>query len=240
MSARGPAPKAGKTPIFAFRLRPKLRSELEAAAQRSGNNLSEEVTYRLKRTLREDREFEARYGGRASFRMANILGIAIDRTREKYGNRNWLEDAEVFDFTMEVIVSALGASRPGGGYLGPGQRGLEFHLSAKDVARAIWTDIAEYNPDDLADPYANIAEELGSVVARPNIYHKEYRERVSKRIKELMMNAGMNLDWEGLPDEEISDLRKKRSTFIRQAQDEVEMEMIKEGRDPRREEEDTF
>lgn len=242
MAGKGPAPKSGKTPIFAFRLKPQLREALEAAAVENQRPLSEEITARLIRSLREEKEVEAKYGNQANYRMANVLGIAISRANARYPDRDWLKDPVVFDFVKEGIVATLDASRPPEESLDAvGRTTLDNYRAAREIGRSIWREIAEAPQRDPLDPYRNIAEDLSGVVERPNVYRAEFDTRSREKLRSLMFQEGLasNRDHSWSENEGMVWLRR-RGELLTQAECETLSEMLAEGKNPRLEEEDTF
>lgn len=232
MAGKGPAPKSGKTPIFAFRLKPHLREALEATADENQRPLSEEITARLIRSLREDREVENKYGNQSSYRMANVLGIAVSRAAARFPNRDWLVDPVVFDFVKESIIATLDPARPPDGPRdAKGAAAANNYSATREISRSIWLDIAEARQRDPLDPYRNIADELGEIISRPPVYQDEFDRRFRERV------ADYHRDRKGTKtDEEYLLLTSKEIGKIHEdldrIQSEVEAEMIAEGKNP--------
>lgn len=245
MGKRGPTAKPAaerKSAPISLRLRPYLREALETAAQESRRPLSEEVTSRLTRSLREDKDIEAHYGNRANFRMANVLGIAVGRAHTKFEGRDWLGDPVVFDFVMEVVVSTLNASRPGEPQdFAVGRIGADGYGEAREIGRSIWRDIAEAGQGDPLNPYKNIADDLSEVVRRPNLYRSEFNSRSRKKLQSLMMEKGLSSDRDpAWTVDENMDWLRLRGELLKRADSETLEEMLTEGKDPRIDREDTF
>lgn len=232
---------SGPTPPFNMRLPLDIREELELAAAKNDRSLTKEIVSRLQRSLRTEREVERLYGSKENHRLANILSIAVERAGAKFGGRNWLHDAEVFDFTMELIIRTLGAMHPDGSYTGVSD--YQVYGDAKKEARLLWRDIVTADERDRLNPYLNIASDLGPLLKRPNVYRDEYKARHGERLGALMKKAGIplsSLDWNGLGEAKRAQYLQQRGELWLQAEREVEAEMIAQGRDPQLSREDNF
>jgi len=235
MGKRGPRP-SGAQPI-SIRLLPSVREKLDALAEDAGRPLSEIINRTLERALADEERIERRFGSRENYRLMQVIGIAIDRVKEEMGGRLWLHDPEVFELTSSAIIRALSGIKPDGAR----EPSENLHYSkAKEVARGVWTTITESRDNPLPDRARQILTELGEIPSRATVYRGEYDERVRLKVREVDRRLLTDKPTTEASEGEHSGFGLKLGAMIQEAMDEVQREMIAEGKDPRLSDEDTF
>lgn len=100
-----------KTAVFATRITPQLRDDLEKAKAASGRrSLSEEIELRLKESLRQDERIAATWGSVNTLAIFQACAMAI-RTIEFGQPKRWYDDPDLHEqamFATVVVQSILG------------------------------------------------------------------------------------------------------------------------------------
>jgi hypothetical protein len=140
------APGKAKRASFNTRLRPSLKVVLEAAATQQGRSLSEEIEYRLERSLDDQRHLvealELGFGRQVAGLMLAIGCVIRDAAPPpRPGELGWLSSPEAFRVIAESISLLLQAVGP-------------------DANPKAWASLRK-----ARDEYANDAQAFASFVA---------------------------------------------------------------------------
>ena len=126
-------PGVAKRASFNTRLRPALKLALETAAKQEGRSLSEEIEFRLERSLDDERHLadalELGFGRQVAGLMLAI-GYVIKEAvpARRPGELGWLSSPEAFREIVEVDqFIATGGNRPRCTSEGVGQPKESFH-----------------------------------------------------------------------------------------------------------------
>jgi hypothetical protein len=183
-----PPMKAGeaKRASFNTRLRDSLRDALEAAATDSGRSLSEEVEFRLERSIHSVEALadasRMAYGPQGAA-LLRIIGDLMRHEVFRAGLRmesDWLSNPAVFDRTSASIALVLKALRPLG----------EPGSAAKPRESAAGNLLFELGDEDTRQPNARWASSLRAELGPSADRIIEWRKRHIE---------GGNLDAETLP-----------------------------------------
>jgi hypothetical protein len=152
-----------KRASFNTRLRNDTKERLEKEARKAGRSLSEEIEYRLERSIQvQDAQCEV-FGGKLPLILMRALaayGAATSATRGK----DYLSDKSVFDEVFAQWFAALYTLRPGVIFASAENPGIQWNL-----------------PDAVKDMPANGAAEILSRMAQ------ELRDKsLSATIKDAM------------------------------------------------------
>jgi TraY domain len=180
MGRRGPEPRGeypNKTGVLSTRIRPDTRKRLVEAAAASGRSLSQEIEFRLRRTLVDEPANAEMFGGLKNFRLMQLVGIAMTLRNPDRPGASWVDDPGLFVEVLRVIHHLLWAIRP------PGTE-QQFKLLGADDAQAVAESIwAMVHASDETLPInatarqhrANVLKaDLGEIVDRPTYEFSTY------------------------------------------------------------------
>jgi hypothetical protein len=121
-----------KSRVLSTRIREDTRKALESAAAKSKRSLSQEIEFRLRRTLADDIDVSNRFGTRQNYAVLRMISCFMDfYSASGAGTVSWLDDPFLFEKTKRSINHALEAVRPPGEIKGP--EGFDW-ISADDLA----------------------------------------------------------------------------------------------------------
>jgi len=85
-------------------------------SRESGRSLSQEIEYRLRRSLDEDRTIINIFGSRRNYAIMRLISSVLlaDQHLVSRGKVSWLEDTDAFDNAVAKVVAALELFRPAG------------------------------------------------------------------------------------------------------------------------------
>ena len=180
-------PGVAKRASFNTRLRPALKLALETAAKQEGRSLSEEIEFRLERSLDDERHLadalELGFGRQVAGLMLAI-GYLIKETvpARRPGEIGWLSNPEAFHAVVEAINLLLLVIDPDAHPEGWAiLRRAVHHGDGSDAelnTSAVASEIAEASPDEIGPLIPIIHRWLGeAVVAR-------LRDRLALQIDE--------------------------------------------------------
>ena len=80
-----------------------------ASAKASGRSLSQEVSYRLRRTFIEDDKIEAAFGGRENYLVMRMVGLAMQWGAMTFRRKStvWMHDPGLFDVVVKSVNGVL-------------------------------------------------------------------------------------------------------------------------------------
>ena len=180
-------PGVAKRASFNTRLRPALKLALETAAKQEGRSLSEEIEFRLERSLDDERHLadalELGFGRQVAGLMLAI-GYVIKETvpARRPGEIGWLSNPEAFHAVVEAINLLLLVIDPDAHPEGWAILRRAVHHGdgshAELTTSVVATEIAEQRPDEIGPLIPIIHSWLGeAVVAR-------LRDRLALQIDE--------------------------------------------------------
>ena len=180
-------PGIAKRASFNTRLRPALKLALETAAKQEGRSLSEEIEFRLERSLDDERHLadalELGFGRQVAGLMLAI-GYVIKETvpARRPGEIGWLSNPEAFHAVVEAINLLLLVIDPDAHPEGWAILRRAVHHGdgshAELTTSVVATEIAEQRPDEIGPLIPIIHSWLGeAVVAR-------LRDRLALQIDE--------------------------------------------------------
>jgi hypothetical protein len=151
-------PGKAKRAAFNARLRPALKLALETAARQQGRSLSEEIEFRLERSLDQERHLadalELSFGRQVAGLMLAIGHVMKEASREyqlrrRPGELGWLSNPDHFSSIVESIDLLLEVISP-------------------DANPSVWASLREARDDESDTPraYASIVAEA---MASPEI-----------------------------------------------------------------------
>src|SRR6516162_1316632 len=108
-------PQKAKRASFNTRLRPALKVALEAAAEKQGRSLSEEIESRLERSLEEERQLTDALElvfGRQVAGLILAIGCAVKEALPRRRRSDWLSDRKMFRLAADTINFLLQAVDP--------------------------------------------------------------------------------------------------------------------------------
>lgn len=131
MGRRGPKPKGeypDQSAVFSTRIRPDLKAWLVAEVERKKNSgreasLAQEIERRLRRSMFEDEEAEAKFGSRELHGIFRLSVAAMRVVGEqayvaKHGRApkrtEWLGDAYAYNQSAKAVATILDSLRPPG------------------------------------------------------------------------------------------------------------------------------
>lgn len=118
MAERGRKPKGNykqKTQVFSSRIRADTKAALEEAAKNSGQSLSQEIEYRLRRSFDEDKGMIERLGGRENYAVLRLIGSVMGVMFNAAGSAGcWLHDPYLFEQLVKTVGVVLQELRPPG------------------------------------------------------------------------------------------------------------------------------
>jgi hypothetical protein len=192
MARTGPAPRGeyvDKAKTLSTRITADLRAALDAAKEKSGRSLSQEIEYRLRRSFEEDTKIKDIFGGRENYAIARLIGCLLD----SHGG-DWKTDEENFDYVIASVALVLRlfgprATRPHIVEINPADGVPDrTQMAAFITGRVIAAEVVDA-PDGLptiaGDPYPHIKADLpGDVVdrlgeladAQPEFIRRERKE----------------------------------------------------------------
>ena len=108
-------PKPGERVHAGLRVTPDLRRRIGRAAAKSGRSLSQEMEFRLERSLAVDTAFGSTEMHDMALRMSSAFAIAGEaRAVEKNIGPNWINDADAYRSAMFSVFAALIRNAPEG------------------------------------------------------------------------------------------------------------------------------
>src|SRR6266852_2710112 len=104
-----------KSRVLSTRIREDTRKALESAAAKSKRSLSQEIEFRLRRTLADDIDGSNRCGTRQNYAVLRMISCFMEfYSASGAGTVSWLDDPFLFEKTKRSINHALEAVRPPG------------------------------------------------------------------------------------------------------------------------------
>jgi hypothetical protein len=191
MARTGPAPKGeyvDKAKTLSTRITGELRSALDAAKEKSGRSLSQEIEYRLRRSFEEDTKMKDIFGGRENYAIARLIGCLLD----SHGS-DWKRDEENFDYIIASVALVLRlfgprSTRPHIVELNSEGMPDRTQMAAFITGRVIAAEVADATdglPTAAGDPYPHIKADLPrDAVERLNELADAQPEFVRKKRKE--------------------------------------------------------
>jgi TraY domain-containing protein len=164
--------------VFSTRIRPDLRASLEAAKNRSGRSLSQEVEHRLRRSFIEDEKIADLFGSRENYFIMRIVALAMQYARIPFRggkHRDWLRDPLNFEVVVRTVNNVLDSIRPAGSvdYQDPSRTAALAEFVTKQIPAAIWDQIQKADPALPLDKGTRdqhraglLKSELGDIAAR--------------------------------------------------------------------------
>jgi hypothetical protein len=158
MARRGLPPRGeyiNKSNVLSTRIREDTRHALEQAAQANKRSLSQEIEFRLRRSLADDVVVTDRFGSRTNYALLRTIACIMDLYPTVDGSTSWLDDPFTFERTKRTIVHVLEAFRPPGelkppqGFEWIGPEDLAFAQSGRDAA-VLLTAIKDAEPPSPA------------------------------------------------------------------------------------------
>lgn len=127
MAKRGRKPKgefSDNSTILSIRLRADTRAALEAACEKSGRPLGQEIQWRVVRTFVEDEKIADGFGSRREYRFFRVLSEAVRMTveresllpveqREAAEGKSWLDEPEKYHRAMHACMAIFRTLSPG-------------------------------------------------------------------------------------------------------------------------------
>jgi hypothetical protein len=116
MARRGPIPRgeySNKSRVLSTRIRDDTRQALERAVAESKRSLSQEIEFRLRRSLADDVDVSNRFGSRRNYAMLRMISCVMDLLSDDNAS-SWLDEPFKFEKAKRAIDRVLEAFRPPG------------------------------------------------------------------------------------------------------------------------------
>jgi hypothetical protein len=107
-------PEAGERVHAGLRVTPDLKGRIERAAAKSGRSLSQEMEFRIERSLSLDAAFGSGEMHDMALKMATAFAVAGDSRAVEKGIGSWLDDADCYRSAMFSVFNALIRGAPQG------------------------------------------------------------------------------------------------------------------------------
>jgi hypothetical protein len=107
-------PKPGERVHAGLRVTPDLRRRIGRAAAKSGRSLSQEMEFRLERSLAVDTAFGSTEMHDMALRMSSAFAIAGESRAVEKGLTHWIDDPDCYRSAMFSVFAALIRNAPEG------------------------------------------------------------------------------------------------------------------------------
>ena len=107
-------PRPGERVHAGLRVTPELKGRIERAAQKSGRSLSQEMEFRIERSLSLDAAFGSGEMHDMALKMATAFAIAGESRAVEKGISHWLDDVDCYRSAMFSVFNTLIRCAPNG------------------------------------------------------------------------------------------------------------------------------
>jgi hypothetical protein len=176
MKQRGPIPRGeyrNKSMVVSTRLREDTKQAIVRKAEESGRSFAQEVEYRLRRSLDDDRHVVDRFGGQRNYAVLQLISSIMGTVKNPFmPGADWLDDPYRFNQFVQIVNLVLEELRP------PGDRGLQTTDEGTRIAGELQAGAEAFHavsalqhasaelPLDPSNPFPRIKSDLGPVADR--------------------------------------------------------------------------